>query len=102
MSSPSAVTAAVDIKKIASLARLELTPEEMAAYAGQLGQILEYVHQLDQVDTSGVEATAHPAPVTDVTRPDAARPGLGPVALLANAPRQALGQLQVPKVVDAS
>lgn len=92
----------VDIQKIASLARLQLSPEEMTEQAGQLENILAYIEKLNTLNTDGVEPTAHPAPVMDVTRQDVARPGLGPDALLPNAPRQSQGQVQVPRVVDNS
>jgi aspartyl-tRNA(Asn)/glutamyl-tRNA(Gln) amidotransferase subunit C len=95
-------SSSLEIKKIASLSRLALSSEEEAMYASQLGQILGYIEKLNALDTTGIEPTAHPAPVTDITRPDTARPGLGPEALLPNAPKQAQGQVQVPRVVDAS
>ena len=94
------MSAHIDVKKTADLARLRLTEEEEAAYSGQLDRILEYVSQLDAVDTSGVEPAAHPHEVFDVLRPDAARPGIGMEATLQNAPRRSADQFLVPKVVE--
>ena len=93
-------TAHIDIKKTADLARLRLTAEEEAAYTAQLDRILEYVGQLDEADTTSVEAAAHPHEVYDVMRPDAARPGFGMEAALSNAPRRSGDQFMVPKVVE--
>lgn len=94
------MSAPIDVKKTADLARLRLTAEEEAAYSGQLERILEYVSQLDAVDTSGVEPAAHPHEVFDVLRPDTARPGFGVDAALRNAPRRTGEQFLVPKVVE--
>ena len=90
----------LDVRKTADLARLRLTPEEEAAYSGQLDRILDYISQLNEVDTSGVEPAAHPHEVFDVTRADAARPGFGAEAALRNAPRRSGEQFLVPKVVE--
>ncbi len=90
----------IDVRKTADLARLRLTPEESAAYSGQLDRILNYVSQLDEVDTSQVEPAAHPHEVFDVTRPDEPRDGFGVDAALGNAPRRAGDQFMVPKVVE--
>jgi aspartyl-tRNA(Asn)/glutamyl-tRNA(Gln) amidotransferase subunit C len=94
------MSAHIDVKKTADLARLRLTPEEEASYSGQLDRILEYVSQLESVDTTGVEPAAHPHEVFDVIRPDAARPGFGMEAALRNAPRRSGDQFLVPKVVE--
>jgi len=94
------MSAHIDVKKTADLARLRLTAEEEAAYSGQLDRILDYVSQLDAVDTSSVEPAAHPHEVFDVLRPDAARPGIGVEATLRNAPRRSGEQFLVPKVVE--
>jgi aspartyl-tRNA(Asn)/glutamyl-tRNA(Gln) amidotransferase subunit C len=91
---------ALDIKKVAILARLDLTEQELAEFSGQLGSILHYVEKLNAVDVSGIEPTAHPSPVFDVLRPDTARPGFGVENALLNAPKAAQSQIQVPKVVE--
>ncbi len=95
-----AMSAHIDVKKTADLARLRLTPEEESAYAGQLDRVLEYVSQLNELDTAGVEPEAHPHEVFDVIRADAARPGFGAEAALRNAPRRTGDQFLVPKVVE--
>jgi aspartyl-tRNA(Asn)/glutamyl-tRNA(Gln) amidotransferase subunit C len=93
-------TAHIDVRKTADLARLRLTAEEEAAYTGQLDRILQYVSQLDEVETANVEPAAHPHEIFDVTRPDEAREGIGVEAALRNAPRRSGDQFLVPKVVE--
>lgn len=86
---------------IALLARLDLSPEERARAATELGQILSSFEKLGELDTENVEPTAHVFPVTNVLREDIARPGLSPAAALQNAPEQAGNMFQVPRVVEA-
>ncbi len=91
----------MDVRKIAHLARIELTEDEASRYQEQVGQIIKYVEQLKQVDVSGIEATAHAAPVFDIVREDAVTAECIPQeAVLANAPAVAHEQIKMPKVVD--
>jgi aspartyl-tRNA(Asn)/glutamyl-tRNA(Gln) amidotransferase subunit C len=71
---------------VAHLARLELTPAELAAMTPQLSSIVEYVEQLRRVDTEGVEPLAHALPVDNVFRPDEPAPSLSVDEAMANAP----------------
>ena len=66
----------MDIQYVAQLARLKLTPEEEQTLGRQLDQILDHIETLKQVDVSGVEPTAHPFPLVNVTRSDEARPSM--------------------------
>lgn len=90
----------MDIRYVAHLARLELTPDEQRRFAAQLGQVLEHIEKLKQLDVSGVEPTAHAAPLVNVTRPDQVRPGLSHEEALRNAPAHANGLFIVPKIVE--
>ncbi|GHC55732.1 Asp-tRNA(Asn)/Glu-tRNA(Gln) amidotransferase subunit GatC [Roseibacillus persicicus] len=90
------------LKRIAELARLDLTDEELATFESQLTPILKHIDTLSAIDVDGVEPTAHPTPVYDVMRADTTRPGLSTAAVLQNAPESAQDQIRVPKVVDAS
>lgn len=94
------VKADFDIRYIAHLARLALTPEEEATLAAQLGTILTYVEKLKEVDVTGVEPTAQVVPRLNVTRPDEITPGLSHEEALRNAPAQANGLFVVPKIVE--
>ena len=94
--------AAVDInlKEVAHLARLELTPEEEQKLGAQLGSILTYIEKLKKVDVSNVEPTAHAFPLVNVTRPDEVRPSLPHEEAMCNAPAEANGLFIVPKIVE--
>lgn len=59
-----------DVQKVAHLARLELTDAETDAFTGQLAQILDYVEQLNELDTDSIAPTAHAIDMRNVTRPD--------------------------------
>ncbi len=89
-----------DVKYVAHLARLALTPEEEKTLGTQLGNILGFIEQLKAVDVSQVEPTAHAVPTVNVTRPDVIQPSLSHEAALHNAPRQAGGLFVVPKIVE--
>lgn len=88
------------VRHIATLSRLELSDEEVAAFSGQLSAILEYVEQLDQLDTDSVEPTAHPLPLRNVFRPDEPNEPLGTDRALASAPQRADSFYKTPKVID--
>jgi aspartyl-tRNA(Asn)/glutamyl-tRNA(Gln) amidotransferase subunit C len=90
----------IDVKHVAHLARLRLTPEEEARFGGQLGHVIEYVSKLQELDVRGVEPTAHAMPLVNVTRPDEVRPSLPREESLRNAPAQAGGLFVVPKIVE--
>jgi aspartyl-tRNA(Asn)/glutamyl-tRNA(Gln) amidotransferase subunit C len=90
----------IDVKYVAHLARLSLSPDEEAQMSAQLGHILGYIEKLKEVDVSGVEPTAHAFPLVNVTRPDVVEPSLPHSEALRNAPAQANGLFLVPKIVE--
>jgi aspartyl-tRNA(Asn)/glutamyl-tRNA(Gln) amidotransferase subunit C len=90
----------IDVKYVAHLARLSLSPDEEQKIGAQLGNILAYIEKLKEVDVTGVEPTAHAFPLVNVTRPDEVRPSLSNEAALRNAPAQANGLFIVPKIVE--
>lgn len=90
----------IDVKYVAHLARLSLSPEEEQKLSAQLGNILGYIEKLKEVDVSQVEPTAHAFPLVNVTRPDQARPSMPHEDALRNAPAQANGLFMVPKIVE--
>jgi len=85
---------------VANLARLELSDAQLAAMTTQLGRILEYVGQLQQLDTDGIEPMAHALDVTDIFRADELRPSLSADEALANAPKRRGDFYAVPAVLD--
>ena len=90
----------IDIKYVAHLARLHLTPDEEKKLGAQLGGILGYIEKLKELDVANVEPTAHAVPLVNVTRPDEVRPSLPQEAALRNAPAPANGLFMVPKIVE--
>jgi aspartyl-tRNA(Asn)/glutamyl-tRNA(Gln) amidotransferase subunit C len=94
------MNAAFDVRYVAQLARLHLSPDEIAKFQSQLGQVLEYVEKLSAVDVSQIEATAHANAVVNVFRSDEAHPWFEPAEALANAPRTANQLFIVPKVIE--
>lgn len=89
-----------DVKRIAELARLELTAEELDLFTRQLGDILAYVEQIRALDTTGVAPTSQVLN-RPVDRDDEPRPTLSREDLLRNAPDAALeaGLFKVPRVI---
>lgn len=87
------------VRHVAKLARLELTDDEVRLFARQLGDVLDYVRQLEAVDTTGVEPLAQPLTITDVVRVDEPAPSLGADAALANAPERHERGFKVPAVL---
>lgn len=75
-----------DVEKVSLLSRLALSADELDRLTEQLGVIVGYVEQLNELDTTGVEPMAHAVPTSDVFRPDELRESLPRNAMLANAP----------------
>ena len=89
-----------DIKYVANLARIALTPEEEARLGSQLGDILGYVKKLEELDISDVEPMAHAVPLDNVLRADEVQPSISNEEALVNAPKVAKGLFVVPKIVE--
>lgn len=87
-----------DVEHVAKLARLELTEEEKEKYAGQLGDVLKYVEQMNEVDTTGVVPMAHAMDFVNVVREDEVRYEQTKEALMKNAPDAEDGFFKVPKI----
>ena len=92
-----------DLEKIADLAHLEITPEERRLFAPQIAEIVAYVEQLNEIDTSAIEpALGGLTPEgerTHTSRADELQPSLGQKVALAEAPDPAAGYFRVPKVL---
>jgi aspartyl-tRNA(Asn)/glutamyl-tRNA(Gln) amidotransferase subunit C len=85
---------------VAMLARIALTEDEKRKFGAQLGDVLSYIAQLNEVDVSSVEPTAHAFPVVNVWSEDRPQPGLPAEEALRNAPQQRDNMFVVPKVVE--
>jgi aspartyl-tRNA(Asn)/glutamyl-tRNA(Gln) amidotransferase subunit C len=91
---------AATVKKIASLARIAITDEEVAKIAPELDNILGWIEQLGEVDTSSVEPMTAVIANTLRLRDDAVTDGGKRDAVLANAPQAEHGFFTVPKVIE--
>jgi len=89
-----------EIKKVADLARIRLKPEQETKLKKDLENILEYVKQLESLDTGSVEPTSHVLNLENVFRPDEVKPSDVRDSLLKHAPSSEGKFFKVPKVVD--
>jgi aspartyl-tRNA(Asn)/glutamyl-tRNA(Gln) amidotransferase subunit C len=92
-----------DVEKIAELARLDLTPQEVDQFTGQLASILSHIEKLNELDTTGVEPMSHsvtnPGNVESALRMDSVLPCIGQKVATENAPDAEAGFFRVPRVI---
>ncbi len=88
------------VRHVANLARLTLTPEEEQRYQSQLSAILDAVEQLNELDTSKVEPTSHATLAGTALRPDEVHASLPPEKGLRNAPAKMGTSFAVPKILE--
>jgi len=88
-----------DVAKIAKLSRLDLPQEKLELFAGQLGDILDYMDKLGELDTDNVEPMYSPVEHTTVLRKDEARKDYTREEVLSNAPEQDGKFFIVPRIV---
>ena len=94
-----------DVERIAALAHLDLTPDEIDLFTPQLADILEYAERLQAVDVSGADDAWHPGGSDCPRRPDSVRPSLDRESTLSNAPdgvaaaSEQGGFFRVPRVI---
>lgn len=91
-----------EVRRIAALARLRLSPEEEQVFQGQLSAILEHVAVLEGLDVSNVEPMTHALAAGDAPalREDVERPGLSHDEALANAPDREGTAFRVPRIIE--
>ncbi|MGF1496554.1 MAG: Asp-tRNA(Asn)/Glu-tRNA(Gln) amidotransferase subunit GatC [Elainellaceae cyanobacterium] len=89
------------VRKVAYLARLALTPEEEERFTTQLGNILDYFEQLNELDTDNVSPTARAIDVSNITRSDTLEPWTDQEAILSSAPDRDDEFFKVPKIMNA-
>lgn len=87
------------VRDVAKLARLNCTDQEIATLTRHLSAILDYVGQLEELDTSNVEPLAHCLPVHNVLREDVVKPSLTNDQALDNAPQRDGAFFAIPKVL---
>ncbi len=91
-----------EVRKVALLARLELTDDEIEIQARHLNDLLKQFEILQALDLTGVEPTSHSIPVYNVFREDSTRPCLSRQEALANAPQSRDGFFVVPRIVEGA
>jgi aspartyl-tRNA(Asn)/glutamyl-tRNA(Gln) amidotransferase subunit C len=89
-----------EVKHVARLARLELSEEEIERFTAQLSAILEYMDQLNEVNTEGIEPTSHILEFTNVFKKDQVEIGPWGSVSLSNAPAQEHKHYKVPKIIE--
>ena len=88
------------VRHVATLARLALTPEEEQRFSTQLSAVLDAVAQLQSLDVEAVEPTSHATLAASLLREDVTRPSLPPEKSLANAPAKSGTSFAVPKIIE--
>lgn len=89
-----------EVRHVATLARLELSDAELERMTRDLGAILDYVHKLDELDVSSVDATTHAVELPTRLREDEVRPSLDVEAGLRDAPERLGDGFGVPKIIE--
>ncbi|MEH7443077.1 Asp-tRNA(Asn)/Glu-tRNA(Gln) amidotransferase subunit GatC [Bacillus sp. JJ1122] len=88
------------VKHVAHLARLAITEEEANTFTKQLDKIISFAEQLNELDTTNVEPTAHVLEIKNVMREDKSNQGLPREEVLKNAPEHQDGQIKVPGIME--
>jgi aspartyl-tRNA(Asn)/glutamyl-tRNA(Gln) amidotransferase subunit C len=88
-----------DVAHVARLARIELTEDELGMFTEQLAKVLDHARDVEALDVSDVEPTAHPYPLVNVLRPDEEQPCLDRDEVLAAAPAAEDDRFRVPPVL---
>lgn len=89
-----------EIEHVANLARLDLTPEEKEKMRIDLAAIIDFADKLSELDTEGIQPTAHILDINNVFRTDEVKPSYDRDEIIKNAPDSADGCIKVPKVVE--
>ena len=88
-----------DVAKLAGLARIEMSDEELVALSNEFTVILDAVARVQEVASADVPATSHPLPLRNVFRPDVVIPSLTPADALSGAPAQEEQRFRVPQIL---
>lgn len=88
-----------DVEKIAELAQLKFSEEELENFTPQMNEILSYMDKLNELNTENVEPLSHPVEQTNVFRKDEMKPSITTEDALKNAPAKDEHHFKVPKVI---
>lgn len=89
-----------EVEHVSSLARLALSEDELDSLTGEMDAILDYVEQLNTLDTDGIVPTAHAVPMENAFRPDEIKPGFSTEQALANAPDASANAFRVRRIIE--
>jgi aspartyl-tRNA(Asn)/glutamyl-tRNA(Gln) amidotransferase subunit C len=89
-----------DVEHVSRLARLALSEQEIDSLTCEMDAILDYVDQLNSLDTEGIVPTAHAVPMENAFRADEVKPGFTPEQALSNAPDAAENAFRVRRVIE--
>ncbi len=89
-----------EVAHVASLARIQLSDDELETIAGQLDQIVGFVATVGEIAADDIPPMSHPLPLANVTRADVVRPSLPADQALAAAPDAQAGRFAVPRILD--
>jgi len=88
-----------DVEKIAELAKLKFTDDELDNFTHQMNEILSYMDKLNELDTENVKPLSHPVEQINVFREDELKPSVSTEEALKNAPDKTDQHFKVPKVI---
>ncbi len=88
-----------EVARVAALARIDLSEDEVSRLAGELDVIVDAIAKVSEVATPDVPATSHPLPLTNVFREDVPVPALDPIEVMAGAPASDEGRFLVPQIL---
>ena len=89
-----------EVAKLAKLARIEMTPDELDHLSTQLAQILDSVARVSEVAKEDIKPTSHAIEMKNVFRKDEVKPSLTPSEALSGAPAQEDGRFRVPQILE--
>jgi aspartyl-tRNA(Asn)/glutamyl-tRNA(Gln) amidotransferase subunit C len=89
-----------EVEHVSRLARLALSEAELDSLTGEMDAILDYVEQLNTLETDGIVPTAHAVPMENAFREDYVKPGFTPEQALSNAPDVAENAFRVRRVIE--
>lgn len=89
-----------EVAHVASLARIQLSDEELETFAGQLDSIVGFVASVSEVAADDIPPMSHPLPLTNVTRADEVRPSLTADEALSGAPETEQQRFSVPRILS--
>ncbi|MCD4783620.1 MAG: Asp-tRNA(Asn)/Glu-tRNA(Gln) amidotransferase subunit GatC [Candidatus Eremiobacteraeota bacterium] len=88
-----------EVRHMAHLCRLQLSPEDIDRFTGELGEIIDYVNQIQKLETSGIDPTFQTAPLSNIFRKDVIKKSLSPEEVLSNAPDRENDYFKMPPIM---